>query len=202
MSSRVDASVVPRLPLSALSAVLLALVACQRPDSSLPSSPEGIASAQDGSAGLRFQAKLAPTTPGQGHGVLQLEIADGQLTVKVRANGLEPRDTIPQHIHQSSTCGVVGDPILLNLDAGLTVAGEGPGVGPDYPTANAGGVIQYDASRSLADLIDAVNEFQSAGVSTVEQLLEWLDLEDRNMHTHQPVSPFTPVACGPIDRIR
>lgn len=201
MRSRVDASIILRLHLPVLGAAVLLLVACQQADSPLPSSPEGIAAAQNGSAGALLQAKLAPATGGRGRGMALLEVRDGQLTAKVRANGLEPLEVIPQHIHVNPVC-VPGGNILINLDAGLTVAGEGPGVGPDYPTANNGGVIHYDASRSLADLMDAVNQFQSANVSTVEELLTYLDLENRNIHTHQPVAPFTPVACGPIDRIR
>lgn len=201
MRRKVDASVVSFLHRSTLCVALLALVACQQPDSSLPTSPQTLAPAGQGSAPIRFQAHLAPPSGGVGHGVLLIEISEGLLSVKVRATGLEPLAVIPQHIHVNPTCAVGGG-ILLNLDAGLTVPIEGPSTGPAYPTANRGGVLQYDASRSLADLIDAVNEHQSAGVSTVEELLDWLNLEERNIHTHQPVAPFTPVACGPIDRIQ
>lgn len=201
MRSKVDASVVGLLHRSTLTAALLALVACQQGDSPLPSSPQTLAPAGQGSAGMLFQARLAPPSGGQGHGMLLLQISGGQLSAKVRATGLEPLAVIPQHLHLNPSCAVGGG-ILLNLDAGLTVPGEGPSTGPAYPTANSGGAVQYDATRSLADLIDAVNLHQSAGVSTVEELLAWLNLEERNMHTHQPVAPFTPVACGPIDRIR
>ena len=195
--------VVRRVQLPALALAALAAIACG-PDSPSPSSPsEGITTSHHGSGsdGLLFQARLAPVTGGPGQGVLLLEVADGQLTAKVRATGLEPLAVIPQHIHRNPTCNP-GGLILLNLDAGLTVAGEGPGVGPAYPRANDGGVVSYDASRSLADLIDAANQHQSAGVTTVEELLNWLDLPNRNMHTHQPVPPFTPVGCGPIEQIR
>lgn len=192
-----------RLAVPALAISALALVACEA-DSPSPSSPtETMAASRHGSAsdGLLFQAKLAPVSGGPGQGVLLVEITGGRLTAKVRATGLEPLAVIPQHIHVNPTCNPGGG-ILVNLDADLTVAGEGPGVGNAYPRANAGGVVRYDASRSLANLIDAVNEHQSAGVATVDELLDWLDLENRNMHTHQPVAPFTPVACGPIERIR
>jgi hypothetical protein len=108
---------------------------------------------------------------------------------------------IPQHIHVNPTCSPGGG-ILLNLDATLTVAGEGPGVGPAYPMSNDGGVVKYYASRSLSDLLAAVNTHFGANLASVDELLTWLNLENRNAHMHVPDGPpFPAVNCGEIERL-
>jgi hypothetical protein len=119
--------------------------------------------------------------------------------VSAHAAGLEPLQHIPQHIHLNPTCDPGGG-ILINLDANLTVPGEAPGVGTAYPTANAGGVVKYHASRSLGDLLQAVNTFLGAGLTSVEAMLTWLDLENRNAHMHVAFGPpFPAVNCGEIE---
>lgn len=147
-----------------------------------------------------LQARLSALNDSRSRGVVLIEIVGGFLTVSVHAAGLEPSRHIPQHIHVNPTCNPGGG-ILLNLDADLTVAGEGPGVGAAYPVANAGGVVNYHASRSLGDLLAAVNTHQSAGLASTEALLAWLDLENRNAHMHIADAPFTPVNCGEVERI-
>jgi hypothetical protein len=133
--------------------------------------------------------------------VVLIEIVGGYLTVSVHAAGLEPLHHTPQHIHVNPTCDPGGD-ILINLDANLSVAGEAPGVGTAYPLSNTGGVVNYYASRSLSDLLEAVNTHFGAGLTSVEALLTWLDLDNRNAHMHVPVGPpFPAVNCGEIERL-
>jgi len=63
-------------------------------------------------------------------------------------------------------------------------------------------VVNYRASRPLSELLIAVNTFSGAGLGTVEDLLAWLDLENRNGHMHVAFGPpFPAVNCGEIERI-
>jgi hypothetical protein len=151
---------------------------------------------------MLFQVRLGAEGDSHAAGVMLFEIVGGYFTARVHAAGLDPLRRIPQHIHVNPTCNPGGG-ILLNLDQTLTVAGEGPGVGPAYPLANAGGVVNYEAQRPLTELITAVNaNFPAAAVETVEDLLEFLDLEDRNAHMHVSVGPPYPaVNCGEVERI-
>jgi hypothetical protein len=150
---------------------------------------------------MLFQVRLRPENDSRAAGVMLFEVLGGSFTARVHAAGLEPLQHIPQHIHLNPTCNPGGG-ILINLDEDLTVAGEGPGVGPAYPRANAGGVVNYQASRTLADLLNAVNTFQGANLATEAELLAWLDLEDRNAHMHVAFGPpFPAVNCGEIEQI-
>jgi hypothetical protein len=150
---------------------------------------------------ILYQVRLGDLGDSRSHGVILIEIVGGHLAVSVHAAGLEPGQHIPQHIHLNPTCDPGGG-ILINLDANLTVPGEGSNIGTAYPTANAGGVVNYYASRSLEDLRQAVNTFLDAGLNSVEALLTWLDLEDRNAHMHVAFGPpFPAVNCGEVERL-
>ena len=150
---------------------------------------------------MLFQVRLRPLGDSRATGVMLFEIVDGYFTARVHAAGLTPGEHIPQHIHLNPTCNPGGN-ILINLDERLTVAGEGPGVGETYPIANAGGVITYEARRSLEDLLEAVNTHQNLSLQTVAELIAWLDLEDRNGHMHVAFGPpFPAVNCGEMERI-
>lgn len=150
---------------------------------------------------MLFQVRLQPEGDSRAVGIMHFEVMGGSFTARVHAAGLEPLQHIPQHIHLNPTCNPGGG-ILINLDENLTIAGEGPGVGLAYPRANAGGVVNYQASRTLADLLNAVNTFQGANLATVDELLAWLDLERRNAHMHVAFGPpFPAVNCGEIERI-
>lgn len=170
---------------------------------SVPGSTEAADLGHSGAADrMLFQVRLAPEGDSRAVGVMLFEVVGGYFTARVHAAGVEPLQHIPQHIHLNPTCNPGGG-ILLNLDQNLTVAGEAPGVGAAYPLANAGGVVDYEARRPLADLITAVNTyFPTAGVQTVDDLLAFLDLEDRNAHMHVAFGPpFPAVNCGEIERI-
>jgi hypothetical protein len=147
-----------------------------------------------------FQVRLGALGDSRSHGVVLIEIVGGYLTVRVHAAGLEPLQHIPQHIHLNPTCQVGGG-VLINLDAGLTVPGEGAPIGAAFPVSNTGGVVNYSASRPLSELLQAVNTYLGAGLTSVDALVAWLDLENRNVHMHVPFPPFTPVNCGEIERL-
>ena len=149
---------------------------------------------------MLFQVRLGALGESHSHGIVLIEIVGGYLAVSVHAAGLEPLQHIPQHIHVNPTCQVGGG-VLINLDAGLTVPGEGAPIGAAFPVSNTGGVVNYSASRPLSELLQAVNTYLGAGLTSVDALVAWLDLENRNVHMHVPVAPFTPVNCGEIEQL-
>jgi hypothetical protein len=131
---------------------------------------------------------------------MSLEIVGGYLTATVHAAGLQPNVHVPQHIHVNPTCNPGGG-ILISLDEKLSVAGESPGTGPLFPLSNRAGVVNYYASRSLTDLLNAVNTYQGAGLQSTEELIAWLRLDERNGHMHAFEPPFPPMNCGEVRRI-
>jgi hypothetical protein len=153
-----------------------------------------------------YQVRLAALGDFRARGVVLIEVVGGHLTVTVHAAGLVPGENIPQHIHVNPTCNPGGG-VLINLDENLTVGAppglppEAPGIGDAYPTANDGGVVKYYASRPLSELLQAVNTHFNLTLGSVDELLTWLDLENRNAHMHIPEPPFTPVNCGEVERL-
>ena len=146
----------------------------------------------------RFEARLAEVNGSSAHGWARVEIVGGNLVVSTHGSGMARDSVTPQHIHVNPTCEVPGGP-LINLDRGLTVTGESPPNGPTFPSTNAGGVLNYQVSRSLADLRAAVNTYFGQALASDAELIAWLDLGNRNIHMHQPLAPFTPVDCGAVD---
>ena len=202
-----------KMPLNSIRALALActgsvMVGCTEPGADLAApanrTPDFVAKPGDPGAAsdrMLFQVQLGALGDTHSHGVVLIEIVGGYLTVSTHAAGLEPLQHIPQHIHLNPTCDPGGG-ILVNLDANLTVAGEGPGVGAAYPVSNNGGVVKYYARRSLSDLLQAVNTHFGAGLTSIEALLNWLDLENRNAHMHVPFGPpFPAVNCGEVLRL-
>jgi hypothetical protein len=156
----------------------------------------------DAASGAIYQVRLGAEPGSRSNGVMRIEILGGHIAVTVHAAGLMPGQHIPQHIHLNPTCNPGGG-ILLNLDANLTVPGEGAGVGAAYPVSNRAGVVNYYASRSLADLLNAVNTYRGTALESVDDLLAWLNLDERNGHMHVAVGPpFPAVNCGEVERIR
>jgi hypothetical protein len=149
---------------------------------------------------LLYQVRLSATPGSRSNGVMRIEIVGGFITATVHAAGLAPDQHIPQHIHVNPTCSP-GGAILLNLDAGLTVPGEGTGTGTAYPLSNRAGVINYYAQRSLTDLMSAVAMYRSVSLGSVDELIAWLNLEERNGHMHTAFSPFPAVNCGEVERL-
>jgi hypothetical protein len=154
-------------------------------------------------SGLRFyKVTLAPagTTPAEGAAFI--DVVGGDLRVRVHATGVEPGRHIPQHLHENRGCDP-GGPVLLNLDAGLTVPGEGPGTGDAFPVASRTGVIDFEATRALDELRSAIVTWGGPRLADSDALLEYLDLEDRNVHLHVAFGPpFPAVACGGVEQIR
>ena len=196
----------------ALGSAMLLVVGCsQTPQTAAPSAPSsaigtGAPGAKPGDPGsasdrMLFQVRLGALGDSHAAGVMQFEIVGGSFTATVHAAGLEPNQRIPQHIHVNPTCNPGGG-VLINLDQNLTVAGEAPGTGSAFPLANNGGVINYSASRPLTELRAAVNTYFGAGLQTTEDLIAWLDLEDRNGHMHVAFGPpFPAVNCGEVERL-
>ena len=155
---------------------------------------------------LLYQVRLGTIGENQSHGIMLIEVVGGHLAVTVHAAGLTPDASIPQHIHVNPTCSPGGS-VLINLDANLTVGAppglppEAPGTGAAYPTSNQAGVVKFYASRPLSELLQAVNTHFQLSLGSVDDLLAWLDLEDRNAHMHVPTAPFPAVNCGEVERI-
>ena len=147
---------------------------------------------------LFYQLQLDPLGASRARGTAFIDIVGGYIRVRTHGVGVEPGARIPQHIHRNPGCAD-GGAVLINLDANLTVAGEGPGVGEAYPRANDAGVLHYEATRSLADLRAAVNLRYAQALTTDPELLEFLNLEDRNIHMHVAFGPpFPAVNCGEV----
>ncbi len=172
------------------------------PANGLPSFTKKPGDPGDASDRQFYQVRLGAEPGSHSQGVMQIEIVGGYITVTVHAAGLMPDMHIPQHIHLNPTCNPGGG-VLLNLDANLTIPGEGPGVGSAYPLSNQAGVINYYASRSLTDLLAAVNTFRGTSLTSVDELLTWLNLEERNGHMHVAVGPpFPAVNCGEVKQLK
>lgn len=149
-----------------------------------------------------YMVQLAPVPGHDARGMVHIDVVGGFLRVRIHANGLQPGEHIPQHIHAGDACSPASPPII-NLDAGLTLTGvEAPGTGDAFPVASESGVINYEATRSLADLRAAWNLAHGTSLQTDEELLALLDLENRNIHEHVAFGPpFPAVNCGPMDRV-
>lgn len=178
------------LPCAAALVALPALAGC---GGGVPTYPE---------SALRFyKANVRPTGEIRAEGVAFIDVVGGDLRVRVHATGLEPGEHIPQHIHANRDCDPGGS-VLLNLDAGLTVPGEGPGTGGAYPAASLAGVVDFEAARPLDDLRFALVTRGGPALADTDDLLEYLDLEDRNVHMHVAFGPpFPAVACGGVEQI-
>lgn len=147
---------------------------------------------------LFYRVQLDPMGDHDARGMVFVEVVGGYLRVRTLGVGVAAGERIPQHIHRNVGCADGGG-ILINLDENLTVAGEGPGVGAAYPRANEGGVLNYEATRSLEDLRAAVNYWYVQTLATDAELLAFLDLENRNVHMHVAFGPPYPaVNCGEL----
>lgn len=186
-----------------------AFVGCAENVTTAPEGPQlalGTSAAKAGVPGAAsertfLKAQLSPLGDSRARGTVMLEIVGGHLTARLHANGVEPSQHIPQHIHVNPTCDP-GGAILINLDENLTVAGEASAIGESFPLANLAGVVKYQASRPLTELMAAVNTHFGTSLETVDELIAWLDLENRNAHMHVAFGPpFPAVNCGAIERI-
>ena len=147
------------------------------------------------------KATLLPLGDSRAAGTAEIDLTGGHLRVRIHATGIEPSENIPQHIHRNPGCDP-GGPVLVNLDARLSVPGEAQGVGSSYPVANRAGVLHYEASRPLDDLRSALNTWGGVTLDDTAELLDFLDLEDRSVHMHVAVGPpFPAMTCGGVDRI-
>ena len=187
---------------AAAAAALGVLIACA---AEAPTTPDAAAAAVAFARGgasdrMLYQAQLEPLGESRARGMVLVDVTGGALRVRVHAVGVEPGETIPQHIHVNPGCAD-GGAVLVNLDRNLTVP-PSAGVGPEFPQASAAGIVNYEASRPLGELRAAINAARGLTLATDEALVEWLDLENRNVHQHVAFGPpFPAVNCGPLDRV-
>ena len=184
-------------------AALGVLVACAAEAPTTPDAAAAAVSFARGGASDRmfYQARMEPLGESRARGVVLVDVTGGVLRVRVHAVGVEKGEIIPQHIHVNSGCAAGGG-VLINLDRSLTVPPESPSTGPEFPRASAAGIVNYEASRPLGELRAAVNTAKGLTLATDEALLEWLDLENRNVHMHVAFGPpFPAVNCGALDRV-
>ena len=193
----------------------------------------GAALAGSGAAGAaeRYVAKLQPLNADvagqEATGEATLEVADGQLTIAVEAEGLVPGIAHLQHIHGfpdgSASCptmaadangdGIV-DLIETEASAGTTmvplhaapVSLEIPS--KTYPVASEEGRISYEATVPLVDLEQALREKFGAKDLALEQRVIFVHGVDpatklpnsaASLET-VPAHITLPVACGEVTR--
>jgi hypothetical protein len=139
-----------------------------------------------------FQAQIKPVGDSRMRGIVQVRIEDGMFKAKVRATGAEPGAIVPQHIHVGDTCGGAGGILLAFDDQLRTPADPGFAAGGDnYPTANRGGVVQFEAERPLSEIEAGL---EAAGLGS-------LNLADRVFNLHVPqILPV--IGCGEFRQIR
>lgn len=144
----------------------------------------------DWQAGEVYEARLEAVDGSGASGVATVTVQDDELQVTIAATGLDPETRYPVHIHMNASCDDAGG-ILLNLDDGLTVAGEGEPRGDSYAQTDDQGHLEYEASRSMDDLRAAMQEHGAEQADS-------LDLANRVVNLHSP--EMQPVACGPLDQ--
>ncbi len=212
--------------LGAVAVGSLALFGAACADRSQPMATEVDADHREGHSNpMLYVAQLTPLNNSGVQGAAAFAIHNGEFTARVFATGMAPNLVHPQHIHglpnfQNSTCpgpdaakripnspaNVANPdqlisiqeglpeygPVRVHLDNRLTAAGA-PGT---LPTANAAGVVNYLQKRPLAELQDALGDFQL------------LPLEEKVVVLHggfvtgadgqQRYEPSLPVACAEI----
>lgn len=168
-----------RIPL--VLAVALLAAACPSGDVANNGNDEG--------PGNRFEAVLAPVGPSGVTGTAAVALDDATVQVTVTASGLEPGTRISQHVNTWWDCTTIGR-VLVNLDTLLTVPGEGPPRGDDYPRVDEQGGLAYQATRSVAELTEALHTYRG-------MLFEELDLENRTIFIRDDA--HRPIACGELE---
>lgn len=179
---------VPRLMLISATAVMLAACPDPAPEEDWPpDAPPADPPVEE--VRQVYEAQLQEVDGSGVTGSATIEVDGDEIRVTVMATGLNPDTEVPQHIHMNADCASPGG-ILLNLDSNLTVPGEGPPQGEDYPQTDGDGGLDYEAARSLDDLGSAAQEHGAPGVDE-------LDLGNRVVNLH--AADMRPVACGPLE---
>lgn len=135
-----------------------------------------------------YEARLAAVGGSGVSGTATVTLEGDEVQVTVAATGVEPGTRVPMHIHMNATCEDAGG-IFLNLDDGLSAAGEGEARGDAYPQASDEGQLRLEASRSLSELRTAMG--QGAG--------DMLDLGNRVINLHG--ADMQAIACGALERM-
>lgn len=186
---------IPALALAGATAVVLA--GCDvEPDNADEMQMDTVAQEEsafgpaDQQVGEIYEARLEAVDGSGVSGVATVTVHEDELQVTVAATGLDPETRYPMHIHANASCDNAGG-ILLNLDDGLTAAGEGEPRGDSYADTDDQGRLEYAASRSMEDLRAAMREHGA-------EQPDGLDLANRVVTLHSP--EMQPVACGPLDQ--
>lgn len=139
-------------------------------------------------AGKRFEAELGPVGASGVTGTAVIRLDEESFAVDISATGLEPGAGMSQHINSWWDCTTIGR-ILVNLDTLLTVPGEGPARGDDYPRVDEDGRLTYAATRPVAEVAEMLHEYRG-------MILDELDLENRTVLLRD--DGHRPIACGEI----
>lgn len=200
-----------------LSAGLLFATGCSEPEEDMitPQNPDALSEhrrgKEMGSSVMRsFTAQLSSLNNSGVSGEAAITIENNVLTVKVRAEGLEPEMVHPQHIHgfmennRNSTCPSPADD--KNGDGIVDLVEGLPSYGPvllelylpvdEFPVADAEGNIRYERTFNLGEV-----EFEEEG-----QVISYADLKSlqnraivlHGMTVNGEYIATLPVACGPI----
>jgi hypothetical protein len=139
---------------------------------------------------LLFEAVLQPVGAARVSGTASLELGEQALRATVSARGLTAGASVPQHVLSSDNCLAMGRSVL-NLDDGLSVPGEAPRWGEDYPRADADGRLDYQATRPVQALVASLGNYRG-------MTLHDLNLGSRTVVLHD--EDMNPVACGDLVR--
>jgi hypothetical protein len=134
----------------------------------------------------RFETELRPVGASSVTGRVVIDVDEHRFGVQVVASGLEPGTRISQHLNTWWDCERIGR-VLVNLDTLLTVPGEGPPRGDDYPLVDEDGTLSYTATRPVTELADALHSFRGMSFSDI-------DLENRTVYLRD--DGHRPIACG------
>lgn len=166
----------------ALAVLITALALAGCPDQDVSADPD---------PSQRFEAALAPVGASGVTGTANIELDESNFSVEVSAVGLEPGTRISQHLNTWWDCTTIGR-VLVNLDTLLTVPGEGPPRGDDYPLVDEQGRVSYRATRPVAELAEALHSYR--GMLFVE-----LDLDNRTIYLRD--DGHRPIACGELSAV-
>jgi hypothetical protein len=112
-----------------------------------------------------FEAVLQPVGASRVSGTASLELGEQALRATLSARGLAAGASVPQHVLASDNCLAMGRSVL-NLDAGLSVPGEAPLWGEDYPRADDDGRLDYEATRPIQALVAALGHYRGMTLMT------------------------------------
>ena len=148
---------------------------------------------------MTYEAQLGSINQSNASGVATVTAQGDMLTVSIMAQGMEPNQTHPQHIHgltdgENATCppstADTDDDGIISIPEGAPFYGEVLLPLNEFPKADEDGNISYEKSFMLGQ----------DGIPTAEELDE---LEDRvivlhGLNNNDEYVATIPVACGEL----